>query len=90
MLSKISIRQIPTPTPHRQPPRIPLRLKGDSRDIKAVTRLVSALSKRLLLNPDHADYVFKPTKDSRTRVRSQLIKLNAQEFFKPMDVSFFK
>ncbi len=66
-------------------------LKGDSRDVKAVTRLASALSKLLLLNPDHADYedyVFNPAKDLRARVRSQLMELNAQEFSKPMDVHF--
>ena len=66
-------------------------LKGDSRDVKAVTRLASALSKLLLLNPDHADYedyVFNPAKDLRARVRSQLMELNAQEFSKPMDVRF--
>lgn len=58
-------------------------LKGDSRDVKAVTRLASALSKLLLLNPDDADYeeyVMKPAMDLRQRVRSQLAELNPHEF----------
>ncbi len=66
-------------------------LKGDSRDVKAVTRLASALSKLLLINPDHADYeeyVFNPAKDLRARVRSQLLELDPQEFYKPLDVHF--
>jgi ATP-dependent Lon protease len=66
-------------------------LKGDSRDVKAVTRLACALSKLLLLNPDHADYeafVLNPAKDLRQRVRSQLMELNPHEFSKPMDVRF--
>jgi len=59
--------------------------------VKAVTRLASALSKLLLINSDHADYeeyVFNPAKDLRARVRSQLLELNQQEFFKPIDVHF--
>ncbi|WP_432740337.1 BREX system Lon protease-like protein BrxL [Methylobacter sp. G7] len=66
-------------------------LKGDSRDVKAVLRLASALSKLLLINPDHDDYeeyVFNPAKDLRARVRSQLLELNPQEFLKPIDVHF--
>lgn len=66
-------------------------LKGDSRDVKAVTRLASALSKLLLINPDHIDYedyVFNPAKDLRARVRSQLLELNPQEFYNPIDVHF--
>jgi len=58
-------------------------LKGDSRDVKAVTRLASALSKLLLLNPEDADYeeyVMAPAKDLRQRVRSQLAELNPHEF----------
>lgn len=58
-------------------------LKGDSRDVKAVTRLASALSKLLLLNPGHPDYdayVLNPAKALRQRVRSQLLELNPHEF----------
>lgn len=58
-------------------------LKGDSRDVKAVTRLASALSKLLLLNPGHPDYeeyVFNPAKGLRQRVREQLAELNPHEF----------
>jgi len=58
-------------------------LKGDSRDVKAVTRLASALSKLLLLNPDDLDYeeyVMAPAKDLRQRVRGQLAELNPHEF----------
>jgi len=66
-------------------------LKGDSRDVKAVARLASALSKLLLINPDHDDYesyVFNPAKELRNRVRSQLLELNPHEFSKPLDVRF--
>jgi len=58
-------------------------LKGDSRDVKAVTRLASALSKLLLINPDDPDYeeyVMAPAKSLRQRVRDQLAELNANEF----------
>ncbi|NOQ35601.1 MAG: BREX system Lon protease-like protein BrxL [Methylococcaceae bacterium] len=58
-------------------------LKGDSRDVKAVTRLATALSKLLLLNPEDADYeayVLNPAKDLRTRVRTQLAELDPHEF----------
>lgn len=61
-------------------------LKGDSRDVKAVTKLASALSKLLLLNPDdegYEEYVMKPAMDLRQRVREQLAELNPNEF-KPM------
>lgn len=64
-------------------------LKGDSRDVKAVTRLASALSKLLLLNPDDADYedyVLNPAKILRARVRSQLMELDPHEFSKSLDV----
>ncbi len=65
-------------------------LKGDSRDVKAVTRLASALSKLLLINPDHADYenyVLNPAKALRQRVRSQLAELNPHEFSAGINVS---
>ncbi|MCK9609001.1 MAG: BREX system Lon protease-like protein BrxL [Methylomonas sp.] len=58
-------------------------LKGDSRDVKAVTRLASALSKLLLLNPGHPeyeDYVLNPAIELRQRVRGQLAELNPHEF----------
>jgi len=58
-------------------------LKGDSRDVKAVTKLASALSKLLLLNPDdegYEEYVMQPAMDLRQRVRDQLAELNAGEF----------
>ncbi len=58
-------------------------LAGDSRDTKAVERLAKALSKLLLLNPDHADYenyVLTPAKNLRQRVRSQLAELDPHEF----------
>ena len=58
-------------------------LKGDSRDVKAVTRLASALSKLLLLNPDHPEYdhyVLNPAIELRQRVREQLAELNPHEF----------
>jgi len=64
-------------------------LRGDSRDVKAVTRLASALSKLLLLNPEDADYeeyVMAPAKDLRQRVRSQLAELNPHEFGAVVDV----
>jgi ATP-dependent Lon protease len=66
-------------------------LRGDSRDVKAVIRLASALSKLLLINYDHADYedyVFNPAKELRARVRSQLQELDPHEFNKPIDVHF--
>jgi ATP-dependent Lon protease len=66
------------------------QLKGDTRDVKAVTRLASALSKLLLLNPDHADYedyVLNPAKALRQRVRTQLAELDAHEFSGKLDVS---
>ena len=65
-------------------------LKGDSRDVKAVERLAKALSKLLLLNPDHADYekfVLIPAKALRQRVRSQLVELDSHEFSGWLDVS---
>jgi len=58
-------------------------LKGDSRDVKAVTRLTSALSKLLLLNPEHSDYeeyVLNPAIELRKMVREQLAELNPHEF----------
>ncbi len=66
-------------------------LKGDSRDVKAVTRLASALSKLLLLNPDDADYeeyVLNPAKELRQNVRSQLAELNPNEFSGVLNVGF--
>jgi ATP-dependent Lon protease len=65
-------------------------LKGDTRDVKAVTRLASGLSKLLLLNPVHEDYenyVLKPAKELRQRVRSQLAELDPNEFRPVIDVS---
>jgi ATP-dependent Lon protease len=65
------------------------QLKGDSRDVKAVTRLASGLSKLLLLNPEDADfenYVLKPAKELRQRVRSQLAELDPNEFSSTIDV----
>jgi ATP-dependent Lon protease len=59
------------------------QLKGDIRDVKAITRLATALSKLLLINPDHEDYdeyVLNPAKELRQRVRSQLAELNPHEF----------
>lgn len=59
------------------------KLSGDTRDVKAVTRLASALSKLLLVNPDHPDYetyVLNPAKILRQRVRSQLAELDSNEF----------
>jgi hypothetical protein len=32
--------------------------------------------------------VFNPAKDLRARVRSQLLELDPQEFYKPIDVHF--
>lgn len=64
-------------------------LKGDSRDVKAVTRLACALSKLLLLNPGHTDYeafVLNPAKDLRQRVRSQLAELNPHEFSEQLKI----
>jgi len=58
-------------------------LKGDSRDVKAVSRLASALSKLLLLkdgDPDYEEYVMEPAKELRQRVRNQLAELNPSEF----------
>jgi ATP-dependent Lon protease len=65
-------------------------LKGDTRDVKAVTRLASALSKLLLINPNHEDYeeyVLNPAKALRQRVRSQLAELDVNEFSGKLDVS---
>ena len=64
-------------------------LKGDSRDVKAVTRLASALSKLLLLTPDHPeyeDYVLNPAIALRQRVRGQLAELNPHEFSSSVNV----
>ncbi len=66
-------------------------LTGDSRDVKAVTRLASALSKILLLNPEDADYeeyVLTPAKQLRQTVRSQLAELNPNEFSGVINVGF--
>ncbi len=67
------------------------RLKGDSRDVKAVTKLASALSKLLLLNPDapeYGKYVMQPAIELRLRVRQQLAELNPNEFRAEVDVSY--
>jgi ATP-dependent Lon protease len=58
-------------------------LTGDIRDAKAVSRLAAALSKLLMLNPDHPDYehyVMEPAQSLRKRVRGQLAALNPNEF----------
>ncbi len=65
-------------------------LKGDNRDVKAVTRIATALSKLLLLNPDHSDYedyVLIPAKALRQRVRTQLSELDPHEFTANLNVS---
>jgi ATP-dependent Lon protease len=65
--------------PYGRPPI----LEGDSRDVKAVTRLCTALSKLLLLNPEDYDYdefVYQPALELRKRVREQLAELNPHEF----------
>ncbi len=66
-------------------------LKGDSRDVKAVTRLSSALSKLLLISIDDLDYkkyVLKPAFALRTRVREQLAELNPDEFQPTVNIDF--
>lgn len=65
-------------------------LKGDSRDVKSVTRIASALSKLLMLNPENPDYdeyVLAMAIDLRKRVRSQLAELDSCEFSPEIDVS---
>ncbi len=77
------LHQIRTVSHHEFPFGVCSSLKGDIRDVTAVTRLASALSKLLLINPDHADYeeyVLNPAKELRQRVRSQLAELNPHEF----------
>lgn len=69
----------PITFPYGRPPS----LEGDSRDVKAVTRLCTALSKLLLLNPGERDYdefVYEPALALRKRVREQLAELNPHEF----------
>ncbi len=64
-------------------------LKGDIRDTKKVTHLATALSKLLLLNPDHPDYedyVLTPAKGLRQRIRSQLAELDPHEFSTQLNV----
>lgn len=64
-------------------------LKGDTRDVKAVSRLASALSKLLLLNPEHEDYdeyILNPAKSLRQRVRHQLHELDPNEFSSSINV----
>jgi len=64
-------------------------LKGDSRDVKAVTKLATALSKLLLLNPDDAEYeeyVMQPAMELRQRVREQLAELNPNEFSSQLNI----
>ena len=65
-------------------------LTGDNRDVKAVTRLASGLSKLLLLNPedlDYENYVLNPAKQLRQRVRSQLAELDPNEFASLINVN---
>jgi ATP-dependent Lon protease len=84
------LHQLRTVSHHEFPYGECLTLKGDSRDVKAVTRLASALSKLLLLNPGHSDYeeyVLNPAKDLRQRVRSQLAELNPQEFSEQLKIT---
>lgn len=67
-----------------------IALRGDTRDVKAVTRLASALSKLLLINPGHEDYeeyVLNPAKSLRQRVREQLAQLDPHEFSGMLDVT---
>ena len=76
----------PSTFPYGRPPN----LEGDSRDVKAVTRLCTALSKLLLLNPEDHDYdefVYKPALELRKRVREQLAELNPDEFKPFVNVS---
>jgi ATP-dependent Lon protease len=66
-------------------------IKGDIRDKNAVTRLCKALSKLLLINPEHEDYheyVLKPAIELRNRVREQLAELNPNEFSEPLNLQY--
>ncbi len=85
------LHQLRTVSHHEFPYGNGPNLKGDSRDVKAVTRLASALSKLLLINHDHPDYeeyVFNPALELRDRVRSQLKEVDPQEFSKPINVHY--
>ncbi|NOQ13233.1 MAG: BREX system Lon protease-like protein BrxL [Methyloprofundus sp.] len=67
-----------------------LRIK-DMRDAKAVKRLATALSKLLLLNPEHSDYeayVLNPAMELRARVRTQLAELDPHEFEGKINVQY--
>lgn len=69
-----------TDFPFGQVPELHIK---DMRDANAVKRLAAALSKLLLLNPEHSDYesyVLNPAKMLRTRVRTQLAELDPHEF----------
>ncbi|QEP42411.1 BREX system Lon protease-like protein BrxL [Ectothiorhodospiraceae bacterium BW-2] len=64
-------------------------MSGDIRDKKAVERLCVALSKLLMLNPDHADYdsyVYQPACSLRERVKTQLAAVNPNEFVPQLKV----
>jgi len=64
-------------------------LSGDSRDVKAVQRLASALSKLLLISIDDSEYeerVLTPAIELRGRVRKQLSELNPDEFKPTVDI----
>lgn len=65
------------------------KLTGDARDVKAVERTASALSKLLMLNPsdpDYEEYVLLPAMDLRARVRSQLAAVDMYEFQPELNV----
>lgn len=65
-------------------------LKGDIRDVNAIKKLASALSKLLMLNPDHVDYdefVLEPAKSLRGRVRSQLASVDPYEFSSTLNIT---
>jgi len=66
-------------------------IKGDIRDKNAVTKLCTAMSKLLLLNPEdegYQKYVLEPAIELRTRVREQLAELNPSEFASTLDLSY--
>jgi len=73
--------------------RSKLALLGYKRDCTAIIRLCSALSKILLIDPDHPrfdDLVLSPAKEMRRLVRTQLHELNPHEFSVELDISQFK
>lgn len=64
-------------------------LKGDIRDVNAVKKLTSALSKLLMLNPDDQDYdeyVLKEAMELRARVRTQLSAVDPFEFQESLNI----